>query len=197
MSATDLDSWPVPMVLGSRLCWRWEGQNVTIPLVKVKPVYTDHRAAEDINEYGWMVELPTENGATVELAWDPNPEAPDNPDRLAVSMWLYVRHPEFDYLIDAQIERADGATYWIAYDPECDGENCAGCEHGFNQWWEYVTGPQHVLDRLRWLGSLPLRVKPATRRAPHSEPADTPVMQGSQSIPFGPVDSAHSAGGSA
>lgn len=142
--------WTHPIVLGSRLCWFDGERNVVIPIMDVRPLYTDDRS-EDL-EKGYMATLPTENGATVDVTYDP--EVVD--DKSPMTQWLYVRHPEYGYLIDAKVE--DGH---IVYDPSCLGEKCPGpcrwCGGFDSQWWEYVTSPGEVMSNLAWLGSLPIK----------------------------------------
>lgn len=158
--AGDSHTWAVPVPLGSRLLWRYEDRNWSIPNVKVESIYTDQRRLDLDN--GWMAVLPTENGVEVSLSYDPQPDYPEN-ERL--SLHISVRHPEFDHRIDARIERfevpGEGVRYWVEYDPDCMGDACVGpcsCTGLDHAWSEYVTSPQHILDRLAWLGSLPIKV---------------------------------------
>lgn len=152
-------TWPAPVPLGSRILWRYEDRNWSISNVKVESIYTDERRLDLDN--GWMATLPTENGVEVLLAYDPQPEYPAS-EHLALH--IGVRHPEFGHLIDGKIGRgqfSDGAHYWVEYDPDCMGDECSGpctCTQLDHAWFEYVTSPQHILDRLAWLGSLPIRL---------------------------------------
>lgn len=142
--------WTHPIVLGSRLCWFDGERNVVIPVTDVRPLYTDDRA-EDL-EKGYIATLPSENGATIDVTFDPETMG----DKSMLTQWLYVKHPQFGHIIDAAVK--DGH---IVYDPRCDGEKCVGycpwCNGVDNQWWEYVTSPGQVMNNLAWLGSLPIK----------------------------------------
>lgn len=148
-----VEAWPHPEPLGRRLLWFDGERNVTIPLAdpEARPIYTDGR---DLS-HGWIAALPMENGARLDISWDPEFDR-------TTSLFLYVEHPEYGYLIDARIGRSPVPDYWIEYGPWCEGPNCEGwcswCSPIDHQWWEYVSSPQHVLDRLAWIGSLPIRV---------------------------------------
>lgn len=155
---SDTTTWDAPIPLGQRLCWRWNDENLSIPVLSVTPIYTDERG-DDPMKYGYHADLPTENGATISLLYDPE-HAPEQPfDESKVSIWLYVKHPEYGHRIGARLLRNADANYSITYDPRCMGETCTACEHDAKQWWEYVhDGPVHVMQRLRWLGVLPIKV---------------------------------------
>jgi hypothetical protein len=161
--------WDVPIWLSSRLCWTWKGTRYTIPVVNGMAQYTDERR-NDPNEFGFMVDLPSENGVTVSVTYDPQPDYPVSEQ---VSIHIDVRHPDHGELCDAWIERAefsDGVRYWVEYDPLCAGAACdrEGCSCRVPKaWMEFVTdGPPQIMERLAWLGSLPIRLPNLARVRP-------------------------------
>lgn len=143
--------WPTPIILGRHLCWFDGAANRTIPIIDVAALWT-RPDRQDMNEWGYIATLPTENGATVDLTYDPG--EPDSPNQMdeRVSLWVSVAHPDDGRLIGAAV--VDGH---LVYDPSCLAEACSGCSHDTDRWWEYVTSPEQVMRLLAWLGSLPIK----------------------------------------
>jgi hypothetical protein len=160
------DTWLIPEPIGKRLCWRWNGENTTIPIVEARPLHTDGRGME----HGWHSKIPSENGAVLDLTFDPD-RWPDGEglhlgEEGALTLWLYVRHAVSGRLIEANV-RDDH----VIFDARCPGispgpsiEGCDCRDHGVGQWWEYIHEPQQVKNRMLWLGRLPLRAMHAPER---------------------------------
>lgn len=149
MSATAPPAWDHPIALGRRLCWYDGENNRTLPIIEVESLYTDER---DLNEFGFHAILPTENGVTVQLTFDPGGEDEESRELVrargeGVTLWLFVKHPVTDKLCAATI-RGDRAVY----DFWC-GDECS-CTHEHGGWFEYVHSVDEVLDRLAHLGRL-------------------------------------------
>lgn len=145
-----IPAWDHPIVLGKRLCWFDGERNRVVPILSVRSLWTNEQQYD--LENGYHATLPTENGATVDVTYDPGHESTLTDDESRVTQWLYVTHPEYGYLIDAAVK--DDA---IVYDPGCRGAICEACDHSPGHWWEYVFNVDQIMRNLAWLGSLPIK----------------------------------------
>lgn len=143
-----------PMALGRRVFWGRTSDGsrpITLPVIEVRSLHTDDR---DLNEHGFFATLATENGVTVDLTYDPGSDDESRAMNIergeTVSLWVYVIHPSTGNRCAARI-KGDEAIY----DAWCGDEDHCPHEHG--GWFEYVHGPEDVMDRLAHLGRLRIR----------------------------------------
>lgn len=139
-----------PMAIGRRVFWGRTpdgSRPISLPVIEVRPLYVDGR---DVNEWGFFATLATENGVTVDLTYDPQPDAEDERRGDAVTLWTYVIHPVTNERCHARIKGE-----FAVYDFWCGQEGI--CDHDHGGWFEYVHSPADVLDRLPHLGRLQVK----------------------------------------